>query len=349
MKKTITIILVLTLVAAFFTGCGNSKADTPNGKVNVYNWGEYIDESVLDDFETEYGIDVNYQVFDSNESMYTILKGGGSDYDVIIPSDYMIAQLISEDMLEKLDFGNIPNLSEIDPQYLNREFDPANEYSVPYMWGSTGIIYNETLVDDTVDSWGILFDPKYEGQILMFDNPRDALGIALKYLGYSLNTTDQSELDAAEQLMIQQKPILQAYVMDQVFDKMEGGEAALAPYYAGDYLTMAENNPDLRFAVPKEGSNIFIDAMCVPKGAKNKANAEKFINFMCDVEIALRNAEEIGYGSPSAEVYDLLDEDIRSNPVVYPPQEILDKCEVFAELPADTLLWYNKFWSELKS
>jgi spermidine/putrescine transport system substrate-binding protein len=349
LKKTFAIILALTFFAALFTGCGGTKTDTPNGVVNVYNWGEYIDESVLSDFETQYGIDVNYQVFDSNESMYTILKGGGADYDVIIPSDYMIAQLISEDMIEKLDFSNIPNLSKIDPQYLHREFDPANEYSVPYMWGTVGIIYNETLVDDVVDSWSILFDPKYDGQILMFDNPRDALGIALKYLGYSLNTTDQAELESAEQLLIQQKPLLQAYVMDQVFDKMEGAEAALAPYYAGDYMTMVENNPDLKFVVPKEGSNIFIDAMCIPKGAKNKTNAEKFINFMCETETALRNAEEIGYGSPSSEVYEQLDEETRNNPVVYPPKEILSKCEVFAELPSDTLLWYNKFWSELKS
>ena len=331
-------------------GCGKSGGDSDESRiVNVYNWGEYIDEQLLEDFEDETGIHVNYQTFDTNESMRSILKQGGSDYDVIVPSDYMISRLIEEDMLEKIDFNNIPNISLIDESFKGMEFDPTGEYSVPYMWGTVGIIYNTTMVDEPVDSWEILFDEKYSGQILMFDNSRDAMGIALKYLGYSLNTTSDIELDQAFELLETQKPLLQAYVMDQIFDKLAGGEAAIGPYYAGDYVTMVQDNPDLAFVIPKEGTNRFVDSMCIPKGAGNKENAEAFINFMCSTKASTANSDVVGYASPNTEVRDSLDLDDETMDVMYPSEDILANCEYFINLPQDTLDAYDNYWIKLKA
>lgn len=346
MKKFIAALAaVLLLPALFAAGCSKSRA------VNVYNWGEYIDESIFADFEKETGIKVNYSTFSSNETMYSVLKTGGSDYDVIIPSDYMISRLISEGMLEKLDFSNIPNYSLIDDQYKNLEYDPTGEYSVAYMSGVIGIIYNTAVISDEITSWGALFDPKYTGQILMFDNPRDAMAIALMYLGYSVNTTNTDELNAAYNLLLQQKPLKQAYVMDQIFDKLEGGEAAIGPYYAGDYLTMRENNPDLRFVVPEEGTNRFVDAMCIPKGAKNKKNAELFINFMCSTEAALKNTDMTWYTTANKEAAqqyaEALDEETAA--VMFPSEEILAKTQIYTNLPQETLRLYDELWVMLKS
>jgi spermidine/putrescine transport system substrate-binding protein len=326
-------------------------APQTGGEVNVYNWGEYIDESIFDDFEDETGIRVNYSTFESNESMYAALKLGGTDYDVIIPSDYMVERLIAEGMLEKLDFANIPNLELLSPEYQTTTYDPNTEYSVPYMWGTVGIIYNSKYITDEITSWGAMFDEKYAGQILMFDNPRDAFGIALKYLGYSLNTTDETEIQAAFDLLVQQKAIKQAYVMDTIFDKLEGEEAWIGAYYAGDYITMRENNPDLRFALPDEGANVFSDAMCVPKGAKNKTNAELFINFMSSTETAVRNMDMTGYVSANAEAAAeyALDYDEEDLEIQFPPEDKLARCEPFANLPQGTLTLYDTLWSQLKA
>lgn len=343
MKKILAILLAL-LLASSLSGCGGHK-----NVVNVYNWGEYIDMSVLEDFEEQTGIHVNYQVFDSNESMYSMISSGGGKYDVIIPSDYMISRMIEEDMLEKLDFNRIPNFEDVDPSLKNPEYDPANEYSVPYMWGTVGIIYNTEKVTRAVDSWDILFDPDYTGQILMFDNSRDAIGIALKYLNYSYNTKDEAQIQAAVDLLIEQKPLLQAYVMDQIFEKLEGGEAAVGPYYAGDFITMSKNNPSLAFCLPKEGSNLFIDAMCIPKGAENQENAETFINFMCTTEAGLKNCEEIGYSTPLITVKEALPEEIKNNPVAYPSTGVLSSCETFANLPQNILELYDSEWTRLKT
>lgn len=329
-----------------FSGCGGGRAK--KGVVNVYNWGEYIDTDLLKQFEKDTGIKVNYKNFESNEQMYSVLKQGGVSYDVIIPSDYMISRLIGEDMLEPLNFSNIPNYSLIDSNLKNMPYDPENKYSVPYMWGTVGIIYDPDVVGE-VDSWGALFDEKNAGNILMFDNPRDAMGIALKYLGYSLNTTDKSELDEAFELLKKQKPILQGYVMDQIFSKLESGEAAIGPYYAGDYLTMHQANPKLKFCIPKEGSNVFVDAMCIPKGAQNKENAEAFINFMTGTEQSLANSKYIGYTSPNVEVRSLLDTDELSMSVMYPDEKVLSKCESFINLPQETLDYYDSIWIKLKS
>ena len=344
LKKNIVLLAVL-LAAMLFTACSSE----PQEVVNVYNWGEYIDESIFDDFEEQTGIKVNYNVYESNEQLYTVLNGGGVSYDVIIPSDYMISRMIEEDMLEKINFDNVPNIAKIDPAYLNLEFDPAQEYSVPYSWGVVGIIYNTKVVNEPVDSWSIIFDEKYSGQILQFDNSRDAMATALFYLGYPVNTTDKAQLEEAYQLLVSQKPILQGYVMDQIFDRMERGEAWAAPYYAGDYLTMVEENPDLGFSHPKEGFNIFIDAMCIPKGCQNKEGAEAFINFLCRPEISAANLDYIGYSTPETAAKDYLDEDVTSSPVSYPDDETLARSESFAELGVGATQTMNDLWLSVKT
>ena len=347
MKKYLCFVLALGTLLSLLTGCSGNTGD--KGVVNVYNWGEYIDESIFDDFEKQTGITVNYKTYQSNEQLYSVLSLGGADYDVIIPSDYMISRMIEEGMLEKLDFANIPNFTNIDDQYKNLAFDPTNEYSVPYMWGTVGIIYNTSMISDTIDSWSALFDKKYSGQILQFDNSRDAFATALLSLGYDVNTTDASQLEEAYQLLVKQKPIVQAYVMDEIYDKLELGEAAIGPYYAGDALTMMVDNPDLRYVIPKEGSNWFVDCMCIPKGVKNKANAEAFINFMCSDDITLRNMDVTGYATPVRTAYEKLDADAKNNAIMFPAADIMSKCQVYTNLPKETLDLYNNYWTKLKS
>ncbi len=346
MKKTVSIVICAVMLVCLFSGCGGSK--TPNGVVNVYNWGEYIDTDLITQFENETGIKVNYKTYESNEQMYSVLKQGGVSYDVVVPSDYMISRLIDEDMLEPLDFSKIPNYSLIDDSLKSMAYDADNKYSVPYMWGTMGIIYDPAVVGE-VSSWGALFDEKNIGNILMFDNSRDAMAIALRYLGYSMNTTDESELDKAFELLKQQKPILQGYVMDQIFDKLESGEAAIGPYYAGDYLTMHEANPNLKFCIPKEGTNVFCDAMCVLKNAENKDNAEAFINFMSGTEQSMANSVYIGYTSPNKEVKDLIEVDDFTKGIMYPDNAVLSESESYINLPQETLNYYDKMWVELKS
>jgi len=348
MKKTILFLLVCASLMTLVSGCGSAAAKDPN-VVNVYNWGEYIDESVLDEFEEQTGIHVNYNIFPSNEMLYSSLKSGSGSYDVIIPSDYMIARMIEEDMLLPLDYSKIPNFQNTDPKYRNLNYDPKNLYTVPYMWGVTGIIYNTAMTDESFTSWMDLFTTKMKGQVLMFDNPRDAIGIALKALGYSFNTTSKKELDEATQLLIKQKEdgIVQSYVMDQIFDKMINNEAAVGVYYAGDYLTMSEENPNLAFSIPKEGSNLFVDAMCIPKGADHVDNALAFINFLASDDIILKNCEYIGYSTASATAYAKMDPEMANNPIAYPPSDVLARCEVYDGLPQKTLSLYDREWTYL--
>ncbi len=346
MKKTV-FALVLTLVMVMsltfgLTGCGSSGP-----VVNVYNWGEYIDEDLLDKFTEETGIRVNYDTYSDNESLYSMLSSGSASYDVIIPSDYMISRMIDEDMLEELNFDNIPNFQYIDDAYKGLEYDPDDRYSVAYTWGTVGIIYNTTMLDYVPDSWSVLWDEELSGQILMFSNSRDAIGIALKYMGYSQNSTDPDQITEAVDLLIQQKPLVQAYVMDQIFDKLEGGEAAVGPYYAGDAITMIEENPDLAFVVPKEGTNLFVDAMCIPKGAQNKENAEAFINFMCDPENMAANIEYIAYSSPSSAARELLSDELRNSEICYPDEALLANTDTFINLPQDILDLYDSEWVRL--
>ena len=346
MKRTISIVICAVMLVCLFSGCGGGKAS--KGVVNVYNWGEYIDTDLITQFEQETGIKVNYKTYESNEQMYSVLKQGGVSYDVVVPSDYMVSRMIAEDMLEPLDYSKIPNFSLISDSMKKRNYDPDNKYSVPYMWGTLGIIYDSTVVGE-IDSWGALFDAKNSGKILMIDNSRDAMGIALKYLGYSMNTTDKTELDKAYALLKQQKPLLQGYVMDQVFDKLESGEAPIGVYYAGDYLTMHQENPNLKFCLPKEGSNLFGDAMCILKNAENKDNAEAFINFMSGTEQSMANSKFIGYTSPNKEVESKIDIDDFTRSIMYPDEAALAKCEQYVNLPQDTLDYYDKLWVELKS
>ena len=359
MKKRLTaffaaLMLLLCMASPVFAE-EDAPAPSTGVTINVYNWGEYISNGVDDsldvnkEFTRRTGIEVNYTTFDTNESLYSKLAGGGANYDVIIPSDYMISKLISEDMLEKLDFNNIPNFQYIDEEYRSPNYDPQNEYSVPYTWGVVGIFYNKNYVHETVDSWKILWDEQYSGKILMFDNPRDTFGIAQKLLGFSFNSTDSDEWEQAAMLLKQQKPLIQAYVMDQIFDKMESGEAWLAPYYAGDAAILVEDSPDIGFAIPtKEGTNFFVDAMCIPKGAKHKAEAEAYINFLCDPEIAAANVDYIGYSTPETAAKELLDEEIVNNPIYYPPKEIMEQSEIFINLPNETNLLMDALWAEVK-
>jgi spermidine/putrescine transport system substrate-binding protein len=303
---------------------------------------------VLKAFEDETGIKVNYTTYATNEELYSKLKGGGASYDVIIPSDYMISRLIKEDMLEKIDFGNVPNYQNIMEEYKNLEFDKNNEYSIPYTWGTVVIIYNTEYVKKPVDSWDILWDEEYKGKIIMFHNSRDAFGIALKKLGFSYNTTDFDELEKAADELKNQKELLQGYYMDEIFNKMGSGEAYIAPYYAGDALTMMDDNPALEAAYPNEGTNLFVDSMCIPKGAKNKEAAEAFINFMCEAEIAAANSEFIGYSTPNAAAYELLDEDLKNNAIPYPDAEVLAKAEMFINLPDEVNKKIDDLWTEIR-
>ena len=351
-KRVFSLLLAFVLIAALLP----QPVSAAREEITVYNWGQYISDGsddsldVIAAFEEATGIHVNYLTFDSNESMYTKLKTGGASYDVIIPSDYMIAKLIEEDMLEPLDFSNIPNYAYIDEAFRNQAYDPENTYSVPYTWGTVGLIYNTQYVsDEDAESWSCLWNSKYAGKLLMFDNPRDAFAIAQSMLGYSLNTEAFNELKNCADLLAQQKPVLQAYVMDQIFDKMQRGEAWAAPYYAGDYLTMVEENPDLAFSHPKEGYNIFIDAMCIPKGCKNKAGAEAFINFLCDPEISAANLDYIGYSTPETAAKEYLDEEVTTSPVAYPDDETLARSESFAALSVEATQSMNDLWLSVKT
>lgn len=347
MKKLVSLILTLCMVLAL-TSCGGKTED--KGEVNVCNWGDYIDEETVEAFEEETGIKVNYSTYSDNESLYSTLKSGSTSYDVICPSDYMIARMISEDMLEELDTANIPNLSHLDEEFTHgMEYDPEGTYSVPYLWGVVGLIYNTTMLDEAPDSWETLWDESLAGQILMFDNSRDAIGIALKALGYSYNTTNADEITAAVDKLIEQKPLVQAYVMDQIFDKLEAGEAAVGPYYAGDAVVMMEENEDLACIYPKEGSNYYVDAWCVPKGASNKENAEAFINFMCRPESMAANSTYNTYAPPSSEAREILEDELAENELLYAPADIRAKCETYINLPQETLDLYDAQWIRLKA
>jgi len=357
LKRIIAFVLTVMMTVGLLAGCGDGGKE--QRVVNVCSWGEYIDESLIGEFEAQTGIHVNYQTAESNETLYSLLQTGGADFDVIVPSDYMIGRLIDEGMLAELDYSAIPNYDLIDPQYKSLSFDPENKYTVPYSWGTVGIIYNTKMVDEPITSWGAMFDEKYAGQVLMINNSRDALMAALCYLGYDINTTDEAQLTEAFRLVkdAKDKGVYQAFVMDEVFGKMEGGNAAIAMYYAGDYLTMLENNEDLAFVIPEEGSNWFVDAMCVLKSSQHKDEAEEWINFIASTDANLANMDYIWYASPNAEALadypayyeaeyeEPLDEDIYS--IMAIPDEERARCELYVNLPQETLKFYDKLWTQL--
>ena len=322
--------------------------------INVYNWGEYIangTDGSLDinaEFTRRTGIRVNYTTFDSNEALYSKLVGGGADYDIIIPSDYMVSRLIHENMLAELDFSNIPNYQYIDDSFRNADYDPENRYSVPYTWGVVGLFYNTDYIEEEITSWSSLWDDRYAGKILMFDNPRDSFAIAQLLLGQSLNTVEESDWLEAAALLKQQKPLVQAYVMDRIFDKMESEEAWIAPYYSGDAAILVDNSDNIRFVVPKEGTNYFVDAMCIPATSSHKAEAEAYINFLCDPEIAGANMDYVGYSTPETAAKAYMDPEMVESPVHYPDEEILARTQVFVNLPENTGKLIDKLWAEAK-
>ena len=331
--------------------------------VNVCSWGEYIDEDLITQFEDQTGIRVNYQTAESNEALYSLLKSGGADYDVIVPSDYMISQLIEEGMLEELDYSQIPNFDNIDQRFRNLPYDPDNRYTVPYSWGTLGLIYNANMVEEEPTGWGALYDDQYAGSVLLINNSRDALGAALLHLGYSVNTTDEGEIREAFALIADasRRGVFQGKVMDQVFQKMEGGNAAIATYYAGDYLSMLDNQADgvdLRYVIPEEGANWFVDAMCVLKDAPHYDNAMKWINFIASTDANLANMYYIGYASPNKDAleqypdyYKEREEGEELDPDLYEimaaPPEVLERCEMYLVLPPATRALYNNLWIEL--
>ena len=325
----------------------------------VYNWGEYIDESVIEEFEEETGIEVVYDLFETNEEMYPVIEAGAVRYDVVCPSDYMIQKMAENGLLAEINFDNIPNLSQIDPIYLERSksFDPENKYSVPYTWGTVGILYNTERIKElgvpAPTKWSDLWDERYRGEILMQDSVRDAFMVALKMLGYSMNSTDPEELAQARDLLIRQKPLVQAYVVDQVRDKMIGGEAAVGVIYSGEMLYIQEESAGadftLEYVVPEEGTNIWIDSWVIPANARNKENAEKWINFLCRPDIAKKNFDYITYSTPNKGAYEMLEDELKNNQALFPDVNQMANSEVFQYLGDEADSLYNEMWKEVKS
>ena len=375
MKKKVFAISMagLTAASALLSGCGASgntgasgtdsaaSGSTDGGELYVYNWGEYIDEDVISQFEEETGITVVYDLFETNEEMYPVIEAGAVNYDVVCPSDYMIQKMRENDLLAELNFDNIPNIDQIDPAYMemSQAFDPENKYSVPYCWGTVGILYNTKLLDElgvpAPTKWADLWDERLSGEILMQDSVRDAFMVALKKDGYSMNSESKDELEQAKQELIDQKPLVQAYVIDQVRDKMIGGEAAIGVIYSGEMLYIQDEvaslglDYDLEYVIPEEGTNLWLDSWVIPKNAKNKENAEKWIDFMCRPEIAKANFEYITYPTPNKGAFELLDEDMQNNKAVFPDIDSLKDSEVYQYLGDDTDAIYNELWKEVKA
>lgn len=351
MKKTVCVMAVAIMAAAMISGCGSKAGDA--GSVVVYNWGEYIDPDTLTMFEEETGIKVVYDEFETNEIMYPKVEAGATVYDVICPSDYMIQKMIKNDLLSELDWEKMPNAKQyIGAQYYEqaKKFDADNKYAVPYCWGTVGILYNKTMVDEPVDSWNILWDEKYADSILMQDSVRDAFMVALKRAGYSMNSLDQSELNEAKNELIEQKPLVQAYVVDQVRDKMIGNEAALGVIYSGEAIYTQRENPDLEYVIPKEGTNVWIDCWVVPKNCNNMDNALKFIDFMCRPDVAVKNFEYITYSTPNDGARELIeDEDIKNSEIAFPDLSKYSDLETFNYLGEEGDELYNSLWEEVKS
>ena len=345
MKKWIALILIACMLIPTASFAENA------GVVNIFNWEDYIDEQTLEMFTAETGIKVNYMNFTTNEDMLVQVEATPSAFDVVFPSDYAVERMITKGLLEKIDYANVPNMEQILPELRNATYDPTGEYSVPYMWGTVGILYNNKMVTEPVDSWAILWDTKYKSNVFMMDSIRDTMGITLKYIGESMNTRDPIALEKAKDMLIQQKQagIVKAYQVDETKDKMVAGEAALAVMWSGDAQYAIDLNPeDLAYVVPNEGSNVWVDAMVIPKGAKNKANAEAFINFMSRPDIAKLNCEAIWYSSPNAGAIELMGKEYISNPVMNPTPEVVERCEYFNDIQ-DFIAIYNALWLDIKS
>ena len=376
--KKIALLLCLVMAAFALSACGNTAKETAEPtaaaqnaepadaaeatdapatqtdaktdvELTVFNWYDYIDPAAIELFEEETGISVKYCNFTTNEEMYTKLEAGAGTYDVLFPSDYMIERMIQNDMLEELDVANMPNLANLIDRVKNPDYDPEGKYSVAYMWGTLGILYNTEMVDGEITSWGALFDEKNAGNVIMMNSMRDTIGLALKYLGYSLNTRDEAELNAAKDVLVKQKQdkIECGYLLDETKDKMVGGEAAIGIVYSGDAQYAIEKNESLRYVVPEEGSNIWVDGMCIPKGSKNKAAAEQFIDFMCRPDVAQMNFDYIYYCSPIQQVVDGLSEEDAALDTINPSSEVSARCEFFNDV-ADCMDLYESVWMEVR-
>lgn len=351
MKKIISLFMTVLLAVssiAVLSGCGGSN----NGNVvRVYNWGDYIDEDVISMFEEETGIKVIYDTFETNEEMYPKVAAGGVDYDVICPSDYMIEKMIENNLLQEINYDNVPNVSYIQQATLDMaaNYDPDNKYSVPYTYGTLGIIYNTKLITDEITSWNDLWNEDYSGEILMYNSPRDLFTAPLMMLGYSINTTDEGELREATDLLLQQKPMVQRYVMDQIKDSLISESAAIAMAYSGEVLVLQEQNENLEYVIPEEGTNYFIDAWVIPTCAENKENAEAWINFLNRPDIAYKNFEYITYATPNTGAQELMDESLKDNPALFPSDEIVANSEVFHTLGNEGDQLYSDLWMEIKN
>lgn len=341
-NKIALLLAVMILSLSVLTACGEKKET-----LNVYNWGDYIDKEVLREFEEEFDVEVRYDDFPTNEDLYEKIKRGGSSYDVIFPSDYMIERMIKEDLLVKLDKYNIPNIEKVDSQFLNLDYDPNNEYSMPYMWGTVGIIYNKSMVDP-LTKWADLWDEKYKNEIIMLKSQRDTMAVALKKLGYSMNTRDMKELEEAKKELIKQKPLVYSYLGDEIKDAIVQGNAGVGVVWSGDAVAMIRENPDLEYVIPQEGTNLWFDSMVIPKSSENKELAEKFINFMLRPEISAKNADYIGYSTPILEAKELLPEDMQNSLVAYPTDDMIENVEIFKD-PSDIIKVYDEIWTEIMS
>ena len=343
MKKLLCILVTLVLMLPV---CASAQE-----VVNVFNWEDYIDESVLAQFEQETGIHVNYMRFTTNEDMIVQVEANPGAFDVCFPSDYIVERMLSKDMLAEIDYDKVPNAQYILENLRNPDYDPNNVHSLPYMWGTVGILYNTTMVEEPVDSWGILWDSKYKSNVFMLDSFRDSMGVTLKYLGHSMNTRDIIALESCKDKLIEQKKngIVKAYQVDETKDKMVAGEAALAVMWSGDAQYAIDLNPDLAYSIPSEGSNIWIDAMVIPKNAQNMDNALKFVDFLCRPDIAQKNCEAIWYSSPNSGAIELMGEDYIENPVMNPTDEEVARCEFFHDIDETFMPVYTALWQEVKN
>ena len=345
LKRISVLLFSILFTASLFVGCKNNDKKT----INVLNYGENIADGIIKEFEEEYNVKVNYKTFDDMETMYIEVASGKTNWDAVLVADYMADRMIQEGLLQKINKDNIPNLSEMSESDMGQPYDPNNDYTVPYMNGTIGIIYNKDLVDDTVDSWNIMWNEKYKKQIFVLDAQRDAIGMALKKLGYSLNTTNEKELEEAKNLLIEQKPLVLKYGADEVKDLMTSGEAAIAMIWSGEGLTLADENENLEYIIPKEGANYWLDSWAIPTNANDKETSEKFINFVSSKDNAYKIAEEIGYTTPNKLAMEEQPEEVRNNEAAYMPEEIMERCEVYQYLPQEKLRLYEDVWSAVKT
>ncbi len=344
--KLLSLSICIVIMGIFFVGCSKNYSE----EISFFNYGENIDEETVKEFEKQYGIKVNIETFDDMETMYQKISKGAGQYDVILVSDALMPRIIKNNLVQELNKNNIPNISQMDEDYLNLEIDPGNKYSVPYMFGTVGLIYNKDVVKEEVDSWDILWDEKYKDKIFMFDTYRDAMGAALKKLGYSLNTTNLKEIKEAEELLLSQRKLVNPiYGVDNGTTMIPAGESDINMIWSGEGLNIQDEYPNLAYVVPKEGANFWIDSLCIPNNAKNVEGAEKFINFVSDKKSALRIADEIGYTTPNKEARLEQPEEVRNNPNAYMPKEIMDRCEIYDDFPKDVKKLYDEAWINIKS